>query len=224
MAKAYKQILRRVGMIWIAFGLIDIIYFVSHTVNGYLASDTNVSPPWGTLAIALGFLLIRGNLRVANWMGGIAIFFLLWVCGSFLISLLLTPSELWIVELQLSPINFVIRCLFNISTLAILGWTHQQLRSQVVLEACAAKGMETKLQKIGFAAVFGCIAVVAFLSHSALNGRDAAEAERLARIQLGDRYNYHTSGIRWSGKRVVATVTAYSDDEIRYTEVSWEKR
>jgi hypothetical protein len=223
-AKNYKQILRYVGIVWIAFGLVDTIYFIGHTANGYIAGHSSVSPAWGTLAIALGVLLIRGNLRVANWMGGIAIFFALWLCGSFLVAVLFRPLDLWMVELRQLPTSFVARCLFNMATLAVLGWTHQQLRSRTVLEACAAKGLETKLQKIGFAAVFGLIAFVAFLTHSVLNGSDAAEAERLAHVQLGDRYTYHVNGIRWSGNQVSATVTAYSENEIRYAEVSWNKR
>ncbi|MBD1914052.1 hypothetical protein [Leptolyngbya sp. FACHB-8] len=184
MTKSYNQILRRVGIVWIVFGLVDIIYFIGHTTNGYIASHISVSPAWGTIAVALGVLLIRGNLRVANWMGGIAIFFALWLCGSFLVAVLFRPLGLWMVELRQAPTNFVARCLFNIATLAVLGWTHQQLRSRTVLEACAAKGLETKLQKIGFAVVFGLISVVALLTHSMLNGSDAAEAEGLRVFSL----------------------------------------
>lgn len=72
--------------------------------------------------------------------------------------------------------------------------------------------------------MIGFITLVALLTHLTLNGDDAAEAERLARIQLGDRYAYYVSSIRRSGNHVVATVTVYSESELRYTEVSWDKR
>ncbi|MBM0745272.1 hypothetical protein JOY44_27765 (plasmid) [Phormidium sp. CLA17] len=217
--KNYPQVLRQVGIIWIGFGITDIFYLLYSVVNG-----KSYFLGWYVLAIAVGVLLFRENLKVACWTGDAAAFLLVGIFGFLLTSLLMRPLELWKVHLQLYPIHVIYFLVFHICLMVGLSWTHQQLRNRVVLQACAAAGMKTKFPKIAFGLFVGFIVSFTFLTHSVLNGTDAAEAKRLAQIQLGEQYAYHVTGLQWSGDQVSAKVTAYSNNEIRFTKVNWSRK
>lgn len=215
----YKQVLRKVGTIFIAFGVIDILYLIYCVANG-----ESYSFGWNVLAIIVGILLLRENLKVACWMGNAAPFLLVVFLESFLSSLLMRPLELWKVHLRLYPIHIIYFVVLHVCLFVALSWTYKQLRNRVVLEACAATGMRTNFPKRAFGLVVSLIIYFTFSTHLILNGEDAAEAKRLAQMQLGEQYTYHVTGLRWSGNQVSANVTAYSNNEIRFTRVNWSKK
>ncbi|NEQ20956.1 MAG: hypothetical protein F6K28_17360 [Microcoleus sp. SIO2G3] len=217
--KNYKRVLRQVGILWIVFGVLDIIYFVYNVTNHKPSSQVSLNIGF----MIVGVALVRGHLKVASWIGDVLPFFLVISYGISLTGLLMKPPGLWMVELRKYPIQSVANLLFYISQLVILCWTYKQLRSRVVLKARAAASMDTKFPKVAFALVTGLAVFLAFWMHSALHGKDGAEAKRLAQVQLGEQYAYHVVGIRWSGNSVSANVVAYSDTEILHITVNWSK-
>jgi len=215
-----NRILRQVGILWVLLGLIDIIYFAYRAT----ASISPASYTSGNIvAIVIGVFLWRGNLKLARWIGIFLPFLLIVFYGVSFAGLVAKPLELWTVELRQYPTQTIAYWLYFISQLAILVWTCKQLRSQTILEAYTATGMDTKFPKVALAFVSGLVLVFAIWIHSLMTGEDAATAKRLAQAKLGTNYTYHVTGMRWSGNQVSASVTAYSDDKIRFTTVSWNK-
>jgi hypothetical protein len=215
-----KRILQQVGILWLALGTIDIIYF-AYRVTAGMNPSSHASA--NIIAIIIGVFLWRGNLKLAREMGNFLPFLLIVFYGVSLTGLVAKPLELWAVELRQYPTQTIAYLLYSISQLVISVWTCKQLRSQTLLKAYAATGMDTKFPKVALAFVTGLVIVFSFWIHSLMTGEDAAEAKRLAQAQLGTNYAYHVTGIRWSGNQVSASVVAYSDNEIRATTVSWNK-
>lgn len=118
----YKQILQQVGILWIAIGSLDLLYFIYSAATGASASLS-----WNVLAIAVGILLTRGNLQVDRWMGTAAAFLLVGVLGYFLTTLLLRPLELWQVHLRLYPVYVIYFLVINSCIITALIWTYKQL-------------------------------------------------------------------------------------------------
>lgn len=215
-----NRILQQVGILWVILGLIDIIYFVYRVTAGMNPSSHASA---NIVVIVIGVFLWRGNLKLAKWIGILLPFLLIVFYGFFFAGLVVKPLELWAVELRQYSTQTIAYWLYSISQLAISVWTCKQLRSQSLLEAYAANGMDTKFPKVALAFVSGLVLVFAFWIHSLMTGEDAAEAKRLAQAHLGTNYAYHVTGIRWSGNQVSASVAAYSDNELRFTTVSWNK-
>lgn len=220
MQNGYKRIFQQLGILWVALGLLDIIYFayrVTASMNPSSSASANI------ISIIIGIFLYRGNLKLARWMGNFLPFILIVFYGVSFTGLIAKPLELWAVELREYPTQTVAYLLYSISQLAILVWTCKQLRSQTLLKAYAVARMEIKFPKVALAFVPGLVIVFAFILHSLMTGEDAIEAKRLAQAQLGANYAYHVTGLRWSGNQVSANVAAYSDHEIRLTTVTWNK-
>ncbi|WP_159084429.1 hypothetical protein [Dongshaea marina] len=54
-----------------------------------------------------------------------------------------------------------------------------------------------------------------------LHGESASRAKLLAKEQLGPGYQYYVSSLSTSGKSGSASVTAYTDREIKQVKVQW---
>ena len=214
----YRTILKKAGAVLVAVGAIDIALWIYCTINkGNYSSNFNI------LAVVVGILLIRGNLKVAHNITGISAFMLSFTGANLLLLPFVNPARLWVAEFKFRLVDTVISLAIAVVSTVLLAWIYRQLRSPSVVAALQSAGYPTSPPKFAFG--IG-IAVVIFFTvtwHFTLNGDAAAKAIELARAKYGEQYQYHLIGIRWSGNHTSATLAAYSDREIKSVMVEWEK-
>lgn len=214
----YHTILKRVGSVWIVFGLIDItfmIYCLMHR-QGY----TSV---FNIYAVIIGIFLVCGSLgaaRLATWLSA---FMLTMYVGIILIFPFIQPIGLLLTQAKLNSVSFVLRWLMAIAIFILIGWTYKRLRSQPILEARIAIGRTTSKPKtaIGFGIVI--VTFLAVMLNILLNGAAGTKAVELAQQKQGMDYHYAVQSIQMRGRHYSGIVIAYNDKEIKYVPVSWSE-
>ena len=207
---AYRQVLKRVGIVLIVVGAVDIAYMVYCLVNMQsYSSSLNV------FAVAAGIFLVRGHLGAVRLVTWISAFFLsALTLAALLVFPFTEPFELRITELKLSPISSVLGIEFLAAFIALFLWVYRQLREPSVIAARKAAGRSASPPKLAFVIGAALAIFLAVLLPLALH-RDAAErAIQLAAAKEGSSYKYFVTGMSWSGDRGKADVTAYNDHEI----------
>lgn len=216
-------ILKKVGKVLIAVGLVDIGVMIYCIANGIsYSSSLNI------FAVIAGIFLMRGSLRAVAIVTWFATFLLSgFICVTMLWPFF-QPIDLTFLQLKLNPASFLTSLAIGILLLGLLYWVVRELRQESVLDARMRSGAKISSPRIP--AVAGVVLVVALLITLKLflNGDTAQRVKQMAAKELGPGFKYNVNSINImqnsQGKFVSATVTAYNEKEIRVIPVKWEEK
>lgn len=214
----YRAILKKAGAVLVAVGVIDLAFWI-YFMTDNLSYSSNFNIP----AVAAGIFLMRGSLKAAHHITWFSALMLGFIGANLLLMPFLKPAGLWVAVFKLKLFATVTSLAIAVFSVVFLAWIYRQLRSASVVWALRSAGHPTKWPKfafgIGIAVVIFSTATLLFI----MNGDVAAKAIELARAKYGEQYQYHPTGIRWSGDRTSATLAAYNDRQIESVVVEWER-
>lgn len=220
----HRSILKRVGMILVAFGLADIAFMVYSVAQGHSYSSS-----FNVFSVVAGILLIRGSLGTARFLTWVSAFMLTCFIGAFVLAIPLSqPFGLLVAQVRFEPARFFASWLMLAVVLAILGWTYRQLRTAPVLAALQESGRSTATPKLAIGLGLALVVFLVVVLNMTLDGAMGDKAIELARGKLGPDYNYvvqsiSTQSVSPSGSRGQAIVAAYNDSGIQYVPVEWSE-
>ena len=143
----YRAILRRVGFVLLAVGVVDIAYMVYCIMN-----SKNYSSSLNIFAVVAAIFLIRGGLKTARFVTWFSAFLLTGLTGAILFLMpFQKPLDLWAIEFRLDAGGVIASVILGIAALALLCWTYLQLRSPVVVAARVEAGQTAEPPKLAFA-------------------------------------------------------------------------
>lgn len=225
----YRSILTRVGIVLIAVGIVDFVYFwytsdqpiciVSLTPN--YSPHPSSSP--STLLVGLGVFFLRGNLQlvpIVTW------------CAAFTVSYLLTdlirlpfvvPTEVLGIAFRVHPVgNFM-----PILEAAVAFWVYRQLRAAPVVSALVRSGHSQSAFCVKLAFILGIALVVVplIIEYFYFTPDTAVEAKvvEIARTEYGENYKYHVLAMRQSSGHIQACLSAYNEQEYKVVPVEWKQ-
>ena len=217
---SYVPVLRRVGMVLIAAGLLQLGYGIWQMP----AQANTFSFNFGGAIIA-GLLLLTGSLRVAavlRWLG--------WLTLPGMVAMGLVayaiPLDLLEVELRLAPWQFASGVLMTLLPIVLAAWVLRELGSAKIAAARAFEGRRTHDMRIALAiGVIGTLVLQVWM-FKILNGPDAEYAEQLAAAQVQGANKYRVVQLNFlsgtSGTRYQATVQVWNHEGVGYTTVNWQ--
>jgi hypothetical protein len=218
----HLPILRRAGTVLLAAGLIDLAALAYSLAQGQAyVSGFNL------FAVVAGVFMLRGSLQAAL----VARWFAVWMLAALLATVFvlpfMQPFSLTFAQLRLgigpAPASIGLAVLVT----ALLGWLAWQLGREPVRAARAARHLKpwslTPPALVGVALVVGLGVVVAVLR----GGEAAAHARELAAQQVTPDYRLHVRSVSKTrsgqGTRITATVTAWTDSDIKTVPVQWQQ-
>jgi hypothetical protein len=221
---AYLPILRRVGLVLIVIGVLDVglmIYCIVH--------DIRYSSPYNIFAIIAGVFLLRGSLRGAALVSQAAALLLAVLIVGAPLLLASVPAGLVLAGLRIYPLRVLADAARMAFFLGLSFWVFRQLRREVVLQAIVrSKG---KIPPLRVPVLVGAALSIVLAATAALSLKSdrAKRAEQVAANQVGGGYNFLVTsmGTVWTskgGRRSYAVVTAWNDHEIRKIPVSWDEQ
>ena len=214
----YRAILKRVGIVLIALGILDIAYMVYCTSQGQRYSSMFNIP-----TVVAGVFLLRGSLRAVPLVTWFAAFMLSYFVSLFILLPFLKPAELWAIEYRLDPVGLCRSLLLTIMLSALLCWVYTQLRSSPVVSASLKSRHSASTPKLAFILGVALVVLPVGILHFTRGGAAGAKAVEVARAKYGEDYKYHVTGMRWSNGNVTASLTAYNEQEIKPVQVEWEQ-
>lgn len=214
----YRPILKRVGIVLIAVGILDIAYWI------YCISQArSYSSIFNIPAVVAGVFLLRGNLRAVH----IVIWFAAFMLSNFVSELILLPflqpAELWVIQFRLDPVGLSMSLLVRITLIALFFWIYRQLRTAPVVSASFQSGNSASTGKLAFILGVALVVLPVGMMHFIRGGAAGAKAVELARAKYGQDYKYHLTGMSWSNGNVTASLTAYNEQEIKPVQVEWKQ-
>jgi len=219
---AYLPILRRVGVVLIVVGVIDVgwmIYCIVHRI-GYSSS-------FNIFSIVAGIFLLRGSLRGAAFVTRAATFLLTCLLALVFVWPVFLPAGLALAELRVYPLRFLASAALMAFVLGLLFWVVRQLRRETVLEAIARSSGKIPSLRGPILAGLAILVIVVSLSGLSRRSESTRRAEQIAASQVGKGYSLHVTSMRtvWTrkGKTVSAVVTAWNNREIREIQVNLDQ-
>src|SRR5262245_12056942 len=130
------RVLRRVGWLLIAIGVIDIGIMIYCFIN-----EMDYSSSLNIFAAIAGIFLVRGYLGAAR----IVTWFSAFMFSALLLSLLIVvpwiqPLDYWMWILRTHLLSAAVYTAFLIAFFVVMFWIYRQLRLPAVVEARAAAG------------------------------------------------------------------------------------
>jgi hypothetical protein len=221
--EAYRAILKRVGLVLVVIGLIDVGVMVYCIVN-----RQSYSSSFNLFAVIAGILLMRGGLRTAALVRWFSVFMLVGFLALAVVAPFLQPLDLSLTELRLNPASFVIGVIFYFFALGLLYWVARQLSLEPVQVAIAKAGVKRRDVRYAIAAGVGLVMLLAITIPLISSGESAKRAKQIAQQEVGPGYQFHVSSIRISsvGSRTNASgvVTAWNHQEVRSVPFHWEDK
>ena len=218
----YLPILRRVGIVLLLAGLIDIGVMVY-----CIANDISYSSSFNIFAVIAGIFLMRGNLSAVAVVRWLAAFMLAAFVCLVLAFPVLQPLGLTLIKFRLSPSSFAGLSVLTVVLLALLSWVLRELGREPVELARQADGRRPRKLHLPVALGIGLVAIIVIPIRLLTGGETARQAVSLAAQQLGDGYSYHVSSLNIvtnnQGTSVSGVVTAWSNKEVREVQVRWEE-
>lgn len=219
----YRAILKQVGIVSIAIGILDLMYMVYRvSANLRQSLDGSYSSP-GILIVVVGVYLMRGSLRTANIVRWVAAFWIPIVIGSILMRSCSTPIDLLRLEFRLDPNGFSMWYLFKIMETAVAYWMYRQLSAEPVISASLNSGHNVSRPKQAFFLGAGLTVLMPILFYISGDGVLGRKAVNLARAKYGKGYKYHLTALHrsrsMSGETISAKIAAYNDREIKTVRV-----
>lgn len=216
---SYRSILKRVGLVLVVVGLLDI------AVMAYcIATAQSYSSSFNIFAVVGGIFLLRGSLGAVRLITWFSAFMLAGLGGALLVLFpLLKPAALWAAEFRQDPFGLSVSLGLGAAAVVLLFWVYRQLRAAPVVAARVAEGHSGSAPTFAFALGATLVVLLATIMHFTVDGAAGAKAIELAKAQHGEGYNYHVTAMRWSGTHVWANVSAYNRQEIKPIQVEWEQ-
>ena len=219
----HTPILKRVGAVLLAIGLIDIavmIYCIANRIS-YASS-------FSIFAVVAGIFLLRGSLRAASIVRWFAVFMLSGFVALLIAWPLMQPVGLTLTQIRLNPGTSIATFAVLAFVLGLLFWLAKELGREPVMAARASAGRKPRDMRIPAAAGVGMVIVMIIFMTLLLGGETADRAKSMAEQQVGPGYRFHVSALNIAtnnqGTSVSGVVTAWNDNEIRTVPVHWEER
>lgn len=220
----YKLVLRRVGLVLVIVGVLDIGYMAY-----CIANHQSYSSHLNIFAIGAGIYLIRGSLRATRIVTWASAFYFALILGAtpllFFILPYFRPFELWAMLYQVNPISTVFTVLALPASIVLVIWVYTQLRSPSVLQARLATGVKASPPYLAFILGFVFSAVpfvmVAYFLPPIISDVPFDKAKQLAQKQFGSDYSYYVTGLNESKGHYLANVIAYKQGKIKSVQVEW---
>jgi len=218
------DILKRVGVVLLIVGLIDIGVMIYCIMN-----DVSYSSSFNVFAVALGILLMRGSLRAASIVRFFGAFFLASIIALVAAWPFLQPLGLTLAELRhAAPLDIARYLAFALFVVALLFWTTLELSQEAVLAALRASGHSARALYMPSALGIGLVVAIGVGLVFLTGGETGTRAINLAAQRLGPSYSYHVSSLHVTktnqGTSVFGIVTAWNDVDIRNVPVAWKER
>lgn len=219
----YLHILKRVGWVLLAVGLIDISVMIYCIVN-----NIKYSSSFNIFAVIAGFLLLRGSLGTASLVRWFSVFMLAASVTGLIAWPFFQPFDLTFTQIRLYPGAFVTTAAVFALLLGILYWLVRELGREPIQAAITNSGRKLRDMRIPAAIGVGLIIVVGIFTIRFLGGESAERAKSMAERQVGPGYHFFLSSIQFSknnqGTSGSGVVTAWNDSEIKKIPVHWEDR
>ncbi len=224
--KDYRTVLRKVGWVLIAGGLIDIGFMIY-----CIASGMSYSSSFNIFSVVAGVFLLRGSLKAARIISWFMAFFIAGFTGALIVMPFLFPFDLLVAYIRLATASAVAGIVFVPVLMAVLVWIYRNPTSAVVREAMDEDQLDYtsfwRSPARGFW-IGGCIPLflIVFLG-LLMGGATADQVKQKAAAQMGVGYKFHLKSLNMSsgtgGKHVHAVVTAYNTDAIKDIVVEWSE-
>src|SRR5437016_5008366 len=132
-----SDVLRKVGLVLVTVGAADIGFMVYCIVN-----EMNYRSSFNIFAVIAGVLLIRQSLKTVRAVAWFSAFLLTGFTGAAALFPILTPLDLWGVQLRLHPASTLSTFFIAAAVVGFVFWVYRSLTSEVVLEALGSAGMK----------------------------------------------------------------------------------
>ena len=210
------QILHRVGLALIVFGLLDIGLMIYCIFNG-----VSYSSSFNIFAVISGIYLWRGHPWYVKWVTRAAGFYAAAFCAMVSMAPFLFPADLGVLELRLHPAGVIVGTVVTIGVVVFLVWVYRELRQAPVLAAYTVAGYSPG--RFWVAPLCGAmVALGAGVLFIVLMHGDAEQtAIRLATVKTGPGYHYFVTRLSYAGDRGTAEVLAYDGQAIKTVQVRW---
>ena len=226
----YRSILTRVGIVLIAFGIFDFMYFLYAPdlpvcIVGASNSSPTSSESFPLHFVFIGVFLLLGNLKMASIVTWIAAFILPYLVSDLVRIPFAFPAEHWVIAFRIKPIGYFLPILMKIMAVAVAWWIYTQLRAAPVVSACVRSGHSTASPpKLAFILGIAYVAVPLSIGFFFFTPDSAAEANavEVARTEYGEGYKYHVRAVGQYNGQMQACLSAYNEQEIKFVRVEWE--
>jgi len=217
-----QAILRRVGQLLMALGGVDVAVLAYGAATG-----ASWSSGLGFFAIAAGFFVMRGSLRVASVVRWAAAF-----VASAAVALAgvwpwVQPLDLTLTLVRLNPGTVAVAAAVSVALLAALVWIVVQLGRPAVQQARAAAGRPVRRMYIPMVLGAGMTAGLAAIAITFAASATAVKARDMAAAQLGSGWRYHVTALNIrstpQGTSVRGIVTAWNATGVRNVAVKWDE-
>ena len=212
-----RSILRRVGAVLMAVGAIDIAYMIYCIMN-----SVNYSSSLNVFAVVGGLFLWFGHLGAVRLITAAAAFFFSGVVVAMAIFVPFgEPLALRALTFRQHPVEILLSWLLTAAVVALMYWIYAQLRSPSVLEARQVAGQSVQPPRWAFV-VGPLIPILLFgIMTTVEHGEIGRKAVGLAKLQVGEGYDFHLQSWSASGGRGRATVIAFNSVESKAVDVEW---
>lgn len=217
------QILRKIGIVLIFFGFVDIGLMVYCLTLGIPFSSS-----FNIFAVIAGYFLLEESFRAARIVSFFAGFYLAGFVGVLLLFPLLYPLDLLVLQIRQSDLLFsALISIYGIIVLILIFWIYKALKAPEI-----AKDIETFGQgklfsiKPSKGLPFGIILVVFlalvffYMQNSGTANKVLEEAQKLT----GPNWKYFISSLSYSSNgesgKIDAEVIAFNENEYKSLEVS----
>ena len=212
----HLAILKRVGVTLTIVGALDLVIMIVSIVK-----HVSYSSSFNIFAVVAGIYLIKGSIRAARVVHWIVASMLVAFIGMTIVQLVIRPIQLTITWYKMNPYGHVASYSFTLLVIAFLLWIFTQLSKPEVMAARKEAGFRTGPPV--YAYVLSTIALLGFsVAMLVVNhGETANIVKKLATKELGEGYSYYIDSISWSNAGNMATVIAYTENDIKGIRVSW---
>jgi hypothetical protein len=214
----YSDTLKRVGIVLVVVGVLDIGFMVYCIVN-----RVSYSSSLNIFAVIAGVFLLRGSLKAASLARWFSILLFASSVSMLTGALFIAPFDLIRVWIALRPLSAISVVGLSSFLVALLYWLVKELGSPAVLTAVAQKGVKQRNPRT--AAIVG-LGLGAFGGVMLwwMNGSEASRhAKALAEAEVGPSYHLFvsslSSGMRSNGTEYRSRVTAWREGEIKTVSV-----
>ncbi|MET1079032.1 MAG: hypothetical protein ABWY06_13545 [Pseudomonas sp.] len=218
----HPKILKRVGIILVIIGALDIAYMIY-----CIANKISYSSSFNIFSVIAGMFLFKGSLKAASFVRWFAAFLLGGFATLLVVFPFFQPVNLTITQVELNPGKIFVACVFMLFVSAVLYWLVHELGRDEVLQAIKTEG--GKIRSIKFAIGCGILLVMllAVCIHVLMSGESAGKASAIALKEAGSGYKAHVTSLNISksssGTTVSGIVTVWNKNEIRTIPVSWRE-
>jgi hypothetical protein len=219
----HARILKRVGGVLLAVGLLDIGVMIY-----CIAKGVSYSSSFNVFAVVAGVFLLRGSLRAASIVRWFAVFILAAFLALLVAWPFVQPLGLTLAQLRLNPGPSAATIVFLVFLLGLLYWLARELGCEPVQAARARAGQKQRDMRIPAAIGVALVIAVASFLGFLLRGESATRAKSIAAQQVGPGYHFHVRSLSIAknnrGTFVSGVVTAWNDKDIKNVPVHWEER